>query len=1008
METLPDGSTNTVYLNALGEVMLSVHSDGMNAWREFYRYDDDGRLVLHARPSAITGYSESYADLLHSVSGNYEFLSDNGGLIEKTSYASITTATTTTAGDAAGYEQSRSLQQGENGTPVTQQAKTYIAVTGSQGTIYPIASTTAYAESARTTSYSYSYASGTTQLQSRTTTYPTVSTGQNGSGSASSEMEVYDTLGRLIWRKDAEGYLAYRAYDLGTGALLGEVVDADSSQISNPPVAAPARGAGLPAPLHLVSSYEADSAGRRTKETDPAGRVTYTVYKSGGLETRVYRGWTGSVCTGPIEVTIHHRPTGSGGDTAAYDEYLTSSATPASSNGVPTGTETIDASNLTSLSRTWTNVGGQVIERREYFSLSGLTFSEGSSLGTEGTHYLSTKYGYEKRGRVAWVEDAAGTITHSFYNSMGKVVGTWVGLDDLPGSDQNADGVIDWRDFRYAVGASGAAPAGTSMVKVSSAIYDGGSAGDGLRTSSTVYASGSESFTSTFVYDWRDRLTDAKAADGLVTKYTYNNLGDVTKVQTYVDGDSDWVLDSGERRSESESFYDERGRVYRSVQWEVKPSTSYALQDQLATNTWYSPRGMVVKSSSAAGLFAKHSYDGAGRLTVSSVGYDIDETSYAEALNVAGDTVLEQSRTWYDASGNAVTQVNYQRLENDSTSTGELTAANSYATSSVSWYDLAGRRTHAATIGHERVGDATHYLFSSGSALIDANSNNIPDLAEATALEPDSSDDYLVAKLQYDSGGRVYRQIDNAGRITQTSRDMLGRTTATIENYVDGVVSETEASDTDRTTVYVYDAAGRLSVQRALNPKGSGHGVEEQNTWYLYEDPYNALLQTNTIYPDSSDTTSSGSDQVKLTYDWLGRKLTSTDQRGVVHTYGYDAAGRMTSDTVTTLPTGVDGAVRKVEWGYQDDGKLSTITTYSATNLGEIVNQVKYTYDGWGYLKSEQSHAGAVTVGTPAVTYIYEDGADENGNAQYVRLRKVTYPAGREVYYLYEIRPSCR
>ena len=40
---------------------------------------------------------------------------------------------------------------------------------------------------------------------------------------------------------------------------------------------------------------------------------------------------------------------------------------------------------------------------------------------------------------------------------------------------------------------------------------------------------------------------------------------------------------------------------------------------------------------------------------------------------------------------------------------------------------------------------------------------------------------------------------------------------------------------------------------------------------------------------------------------------------------------------------------------------------------------MKYTYDGWGDIKTEQSHSGAVTTGTPSVTYNYEDGADANG-----------------------------
>ena len=49
-----------------------------------------------------------------------------------------------------------------------------------------------------------------------------------------------------------------------------------------------------------------------------------------------------------------------------------------------------------------------------------------------------------------------------------------------------------------------------------------------------------------------------------------------------------------------------------------------------------------------------------------------------------------------------------------------------------------------------------------------------------------------------------------------------------------------------------------------------------------------------------------------------------------------------------------------------------------------------------------------MTTGTPAVTYSYEDGADANGNARYLRLKKVTYPGGRVVYSVYESGPTGR
>jgi hypothetical protein len=47
-------------------------------------------------------------------------------------------------------------------------------------------------------------------------------------------------------------------------------------------------------------------------------------------------------------------------------------------------------------------------------------------------------------------------------------------------------------------------------------------------------------------------------------------------------------------------------------------------------------------------------YDGAGRATKRYVGYDLNETTYAEAETVTGDTILQQDQTTYDAASNVI------------------------------------------------------------------------------------------------------------------------------------------------------------------------------------------------------------------------------------------------------------------------------------------------------------------------------------------------------------------
>jgi RHS repeat-associated protein len=130
----------------------------------------------------------------------------------------------------------------------------------------------------------------------------------------------------------------------------------------------------------------------------------------------------------------------------------------------------------------------------------------------------------------------------------------------------------------------------------------------------------------------------------------------------------------------------------------------------------------------------------------------------------------------------------------------------------------------------------------------------------------------------------------------------------------------------------------------------------------------------------------------------VGRKVTTTDQRGVIHTYAYDTQGRQLSDAATTIPASVDGIVKRIEWAYDDISRIKTVSSYDATG---VYNQVAYTYSGYGQItKSEQSHSGAVVSGTtPAVTYAYADGAS-GIDARYVRLASVTYPTTSRAMFL--------
>src|SRR5262249_46411440 len=96
--------------------------------------------ILKANPSAVTGYDDTKADLLNSVSGNYQYLSDNTGLIELMDFYSTTTATGTTAGGVAGWEQDHKIEHGETATPILENSTQYFLVSGGGATIVPVRS----------------------------------------------------------------------------------------------------------------------------------------------------------------------------------------------------------------------------------------------------------------------------------------------------------------------------------------------------------------------------------------------------------------------------------------------------------------------------------------------------------------------------------------------------------------------------------------------------------------------------------------------------------------------------------------------------------------------------------------------------------------------------------------------------------------------------------------------------------------------------------------------------
>jgi hypothetical protein len=61
------------------------------------------------------------------------------------------------------------------------------------------------------TSFSYTWFTGTTQMQSEAVSAPTISSTQNGPGTADTTTTFFDSYARPIWTKDPDGFLSYTA-----------------------------------------------------------------------------------------------------------------------------------------------------------------------------------------------------------------------------------------------------------------------------------------------------------------------------------------------------------------------------------------------------------------------------------------------------------------------------------------------------------------------------------------------------------------------------------------------------------------------------------------------------------------------------------------------------------------------------------------------------------------------------------------------------------------------------
>ena len=486
---------------------------------------------------------------------------------------------------------------------------------------------------------------------------------------------------------------------------------------------------------------------------------------------------------------------------------------------------------------------------------------------------------------------------------------------------------------------------GNNMVVITGNEFDGGSAGgDGNLTEQTQFVDGSDNRVTTFVYDFRNRRTVVDGEINFFQKSYFDNLNRVTKSERYN------TTEMGNLIARSETQFDDRGRVFRRIQYGVDPSTG-SVGNSLTSNSWFDDSGNVIKDQPAGSdLFTKSVYDSLGRREKTYRGYDLDETTYAEVGTVTGDTILEQSEMTYDDASNGIQTTMRQRYHDAAaTQTGELEdpsmTPKARVTYMASYPDALGRTVATANYGT-----------NGGTAL--SRSSTIPT----------RSDTILVSSTAFDSAGNQESMTDPSGMIVRMEYDAAGREITKIMNPSGSSSSSSSSCDgcacSDDTNVTVrtaYNADGNVS---SITAENSATG--NQTTQFVYgttlsdSDVASSLLKREEVYPDSVG----GSDKIVFSYNRQQQLTSVTDQAGTVHSYVYDKLGRMTQDRVTTLGSGVDSAVRRIAMTYEVRGMRETLTSYDHATVGSgsIVNEVEFAYNDFSQLTQDyQSHSGGVT-----------------------------------------------
>lgn len=766
--------------------------------------------------------------------------------------------------------------------------------------------------------------------------------------------ETYDSTGRLIASSDADGNTRTYGY---TGSLLARITDASGqvvyldyvgSNLSQIRTVSPAgtetRVRYAYDALNRLSQVVVDLSPEDNSIAD--GKTYVTTYTYDGNSKRIASISNGDGST----VSFTYTQVGSEWRVASYTdgEGRTTLLTYDTINNKTTITDPLG--HVTSYV---TDVLGRLV-----------TFTDAAG--------RSTGYSYDADGNVTSITDANGNVTAMEYDARGNLT-----------LSRDAAGNTVTRAY---------SATNQLLAETVYLVADPDGTGPGLP---------SQPLTTRYVYDAESHLRFTVSAEGRVTEYRYDYLGNRVAAVQYTGGSyvvggllpGDtltepqlmlWAFQQDQVKTQRTDYtYDFRGQVSSSTAYAQVDGLGNGVRDgsESVTQVVYDQRGRLLQTIDARGTATA------------------DPTDYLTAYTYDGLGRLVTTTQWISSSESRTTLSSYDDANNRYTTT----LANGLTTTRV--YNRAGELVNVnQTSGANALGTTAYQYDSAGNLRI--------------VNDPTGVRSYAV----YDEAGRKVGEIDATGALTETIYDAAGNAVASIRytNRLSGaqlaslvnadgspaaasLAAIRPAADAahDRIVRNVYDRANRPVLvltqadedpTRAYVTQRFYDGAGRLTDTIVYAVSVDvATLPANPVPADiEARITANAADRHSRNfYDADGKLRGTLDAEGYLSEYRYDAAGQLV-ETVN-YATATTPALRAS--GTLDDLRpLADIRDAHGYVLYNSKGQVAGRIDAEGYLTEYQYDAAGNA--TQEIRYATQ-GPAYNGTATLATLRPAASASDR-------------